>query len=81
MLTRFKNLYHGFEKRGQATTRVTSTRLELDNIYREAKGMLHVALSNGLSYDFVHIWESARSSRSRYRLIEPDVIRVMSMCT
>ena len=33
-----RNLYHGFEKRGQTITRVTSTRLELDNKYREAKG-------------------------------------------
>ena len=68
MLTRFRNLYHGFKKRGQATTRVTSTRLELDNIYREAKGMLHMTLWNGSSYDFTHIWESTRSARNRYRV-------------
>ena len=44
MLTQFRNLYHSFQKRGQAITRVTSTRLELNNIYREAKGMLHMTL-------------------------------------
>ena len=66
VLTRFRNLYHGFEKRGQATTRVTSTHLELDNIYREAKGMLHMTLCNGSSYDFMNIWELARSARNRY---------------
>ena len=59
---------HGFEKRGQAITRVTITRLELDNIYREEKGMLHMTLCNGSSYDFKHIWELARSARNHYRL-------------
>src|ERR1041384_4617408 len=74
MLTQFRNLYHGFEKRGQAITRVTSTRLELDNIYREAKGMLHMTLCNGSSYDFTHIWEpavllgTATDYRTRYDL-------------
>ena len=53
-----------YRKRGQAITRVTSTRLELENIYREAKGMLHISLCNGSSYDFMHIWEPACSARN-----------------
>src|SRR3954470_7356206 len=57
-----------FKQKGQAIIRVTSTRLELDNIYRDTKGMLHMTLCNGSSYDFTHIWESACSARNRYRL-------------
>ena len=77
VLTQFGNLYHGFEKRGRANTRVTSTRLELDNKYREAKGMMHMTHCRGSSNEFTHTWELARSARSRYQLSTV----VMSMCT
>ena len=77
VLTQFGNLYHGFENRGRAITRVTSTRLELNNKYREAKGMLHMPHCRGSSNDFTPTWELARSARSRYQL--PNL--VVSMCT
>ena len=56
-------------RRGSTTLpRVISTCLKLDNIYCEAKLMLHMIHCRGLSNSFTHAWDLTCSARSRYQL-------------